>query len=119
MLTIDPLYLRGLSLFDREEFYESHEVLEELWKLTSGPSRLFIQALIHFAVAFYHQQQTNQTGAKRQLQKALRKLAGFLPLYQSIDTAALYREGLNALDRVSRGELLEQYLKIGAFRNPF
>ena len=84
---------RGVELFNAQEFYECHEVLEDVWRPSEGAVRIFLQALIHFAVGFYHHQQGNRTGAELQLGKALRKLAGFLPAYQGIDTAELYREG--------------------------
>src|ERR1022692_4664825 len=73
-LTREPLYLRGIELYRAGEFFECHEVLEELWTPMRGPHRLFLQALIHFAVAFYHQQRRNPLGAERQLRKALRKI---------------------------------------------
>src|ERR1022692_5076243 len=84
-LTREPLYLRGIELYRAGEFFECHEVLEELWTPMRGPHRLFLQALIHFAVAFYHQQRRNPLGAERQLRKALRKIERYLPLYEGVD----------------------------------
>jgi len=69
-----------------------------------GPHRLFLQALIHFAVAFYHQRRGNPLGAERQLRKALRKIENYLPSYEGIDTAALHQEGSECLDRIQAGE---------------
>ena len=69
-----------------------------------GPRRLFLQALIHFAVAFYHQQRRNRLGAERQLRKALRKIERYLPLYEGVDTATLHREGQACLRRILAGE---------------
>ena len=77
---------------------------EELWTPMRGPHRLFLQALIHFAVAFYHQQRSNPLGAERQLRKALRKLEPFLPTYEGADTATLHREGQACLRRIQAGE---------------
>ena len=85
-----PHLSRGIALFNAREFFECHEVLEEEWTHEQPPRRLFLQALIHLAVGFYHQQQHNPTGRDRQLSKGLKKLAGYLPRYESIDTAALY-----------------------------
>ena len=99
-LTREPLYLRGIELYRAGEFFECHEVLEELWTPMRGPHRLFLQALIHFAVAFYHQQRRNPLGAERQLRKALRKIERYLPLYEGVDTATLHREGQACLRRI-------------------
>ncbi|HXM43783.1 MAG TPA: DUF309 domain-containing protein [Bryobacteraceae bacterium] len=103
-LTGEALYLRGMELYHAREFFRCHEVLEELWTPMRGPHRLFLQALIHFAVAFYHQQRKNPLGAERQLRKALRKLEPYLPLYEGVDTATLHREGQACLRRILAGE---------------
>ena len=103
-LTRQPLYVRGIELYRTGRFFECHEVLEELWTPMRGPHRLFLQALIHFAVAFYHQQRRNPLGAERQLRKALRKLERYLPTYEGVDTATLYREGQACLLRILAGE---------------
>ena len=106
-LTREPLYRRGIELYRTGEFFQCHEVLEELWTPMRGPHRLFLQALIHFAVAFYHQQRRNPLGAERQLRKALRKIERYLPLYEGVDTATLYREGQACLRRIVAGEAPE------------
>ena len=89
---------RGIELFNRREFYESHEVLEDVWRPAAGSDRLFLQALIHFAVSFYHHENGNAVGAQRQMRKGLRKLAGYLPEFQGVDTLSLLREGQACLD---------------------
>jgi predicted metal-dependent hydrolase len=104
-LTREPLYLRGIELYRAGEFFACHEVLEELWTPMRGPHRLFLQALIHFAVAFYHQQRRNPLGAERQLRRALRKLERYLPIYEGVDTATLHREGQECLRRIQAGEM--------------
>ena len=106
-LTRQPLYVRGIELYRTGRFFECHEVLEELWTPMRGPHRLFLQALIHFAVAFYHQQRCNPLGAERQLRKALRKLERYLPMYEGVDTATLHREGQECLRRIQAGETPE------------
>ena len=92
-----PGVTRGIELFNAGEYFESHEVLEEVWGPSRGEERLFLQAIIHFAVGLYHRRQGNPIGTELQLRKALSKLAGYLPVYRGIDTARLYREGQTAL----------------------
>src|SRR5437899_11769897 len=87
-------FRRGIELFNHGEFFECHEVLEDVWRDERGERRLFLQSLIHLAVAFHHHQQGNQHGTERQLQKGLKKLAAYLPEYEGVDTALLYREGM-------------------------
>jgi predicted metal-dependent hydrolase len=104
VLARQPLYLRGIRLYRAGQFFECHEALEELWTPMRGPHRLFLQSLIHFAVAFHHQRLRNPLGAERQLRKALRKIEPYLPLYEELDTATLHREGQACLRRILAGE---------------
>src|SRR5215470_8865676 len=97
------LLKRGIELFNTGEFFECHEVLEEEWTPERGPRRLFLQALIHVAVGLYHLERGNPTGAIRQLRKGLRKLAGYLPVCEGIDTARLYNDALAVLECVEAG----------------
>ena len=103
---------RGVELFNQRKFFESHEALEEVWTPEQGPRRLFLQSLIHLAVGFYHCERGNPEGARRQLGKGLRKLAGYLPEREEIDTVRLYREALAALERVEAGAVVADYPRI-------
>jgi uncharacterized protein len=61
----DPLYLRGIAHFNACDFFEAHEVWEELWKEYSGPLRLFYKGLIQAAVALHHFGNGNIRGARK------------------------------------------------------
>jgi uncharacterized protein len=94
---------RGISLFNNREFFECHEVLEEEWTPERGERRLFLQSLIHMAVGLYHAERGNPVGAIRQLRKGLRKLSGYLPAREGIDTQRLYEDALLALQSIEAG----------------
>jgi len=93
----------GIRLFNSRHFFECHEVLEEEWTPERGPRRLFLQSLIHLAVGLYHAQRGNPVGAGRQLRKGLRKLAGYLPSCEGIDTMRLHRDALAVLECIEAG----------------
>ena len=61
----DPLYLQGIAYFNACEFFEAHEVWEELWKNYSGELRLFYKGLIQAAVALHHFGNGNIGGARK------------------------------------------------------
>lgn len=84
----------GLELFAAERYFEAHEAWEQEWVHAPRRERFFLQALIHLAVALHHRERGNKAGAARQWRKAMRKLAGYLPVWRGIDTAGLYREAL-------------------------
>ena len=109
---MDPLLRQGIHLFNHREFFECHEVLEEAWTPQRGPRRLFLQALIHIAVGFYHCQRGNPPGARGQLRKALRKLGPYLPSCEGIDTALLYRQVQEQLARIEAGEIVQEFPRI-------
>lgn len=107
-------FREGIRLFNHGEYFECHEVLEEVWTPERGPRRLFLQSLIHVAVGFYHHGRGNRAGAERQLRKALRKLGGYLPECEGIDTARLYREAEAVLQQIESGSEVAAYPRIHA-----
>lgn len=109
---MDERLLRGCELFNEERFFEAHEELEALWMACRGGRRLFLQGLIHLAVGFHHWRNGNRAGASRQLRKGLRKIAGYLPACEGIDTSRLSEECAAALECIEAGEDLAAYARI-------
>lgn len=77
-------YREGIRLFNDEEFFECHEVLEGLWTETQGERRKFLQGLIQAAVALFHFGNENFGGAKKLYYAANEKLVGFGDRYMGI-----------------------------------
>ena len=109
------LFDEGIALFNRCEFFDCHEVLEEIWSPTKQPERWFLQSLIHFAVGFYHHQRGNFAGATRQLRKGLRKIQGYLPEWGGVRTARLEREMRCCLAVNDSGGVIRAFPKIEQF----
>jgi predicted metal-dependent hydrolase len=102
MQTPPPELHQGVEEFNRAHFFEAHETLEDLWRGTSGPLRLFYQGLIQLAVALYHLSNGNRRGALNLLGKGLDKLTAFQPTCQGIDVDSLCHDARTWLDRVRR-----------------
>jgi len=81
------LYLQGLRLFNAEDFFESHEVLEELWSETQDERRRFYQGLIQAAVALLHFGNENLGGAKKVYVSSRKYLEPYQPVYEGLDVA--------------------------------
>ncbi len=96
--TPDPRYRKFVELFNREQFFEAHEVLESLWRETSGPARNFYQGLIQVAAAFVHVQRKNPEGAEDLYAKALKHLAAYAARYQGMDADRLIKAARKTLD---------------------
>ena len=61
----DPRYLAGILFFNQRDFFEAHEVWEDVWTESSGPERRFYQGLIQAAVALHHFRNGNVRGATK------------------------------------------------------
>jgi uncharacterized protein len=81
----DPLYLKGIAYFNACEFFEAHEVWEELWKNYSGPLRLFYKGLIQAAVSLHHFGNGNIRGARKVYGTSRGYLEQYRPGCQGID----------------------------------
>jgi predicted metal-dependent hydrolase len=88
----DPRYLAGILFFNRRDFFEAHEVWEDLWHASTGPERRFIQALIQAAVALFHFGNGNVRGAARLYHSSYDYMKPYLPAYAGLDVAAFWEQ---------------------------
>ncbi len=63
MESYDPRYLAGVLFFNDRDFFEAHEVWEDLWAESHGDERRFYQGLIQAAVGLFHFSGGNLAGA--------------------------------------------------------
>jgi predicted metal-dependent hydrolase len=78
-------YLEGVRLFNEQEFFECHEVLEELWSETLGDEKKFYQGLIQAAVALFHFGNENLGGARKLYESSRLNLQRYGSFYQGLD----------------------------------
>jgi uncharacterized protein len=86
----DPRYPAGAELFNRGEYFEAHEVWEDLWRDTAGPDRRFYQGLIQAAVAVYHAGNGNARGARRLFHSGRRYMSAFPDRHLGLDVPAFW-----------------------------
>jgi len=60
----DPRYLKGIEHFNQREYYDAHEVWEDVWNDEQGKAKVFVQGLIQFATALHHFEAKNFKGTK-------------------------------------------------------
>jgi len=97
-------FLEGIALFNRGEFFDCHEALEEVWLELSGERKKFLQGLIQVAVALHHLRNGNRVGAGRLLAAAVEKLAGDSPEREIIDVDALLADLAPLRQHLGTGE---------------
>lgn len=84
--------LRALGEFNRGEWYECHETLEELWVGSEDEPRWFYQGALQIAVALLHWRNGNYGGAESLLASGANYLRRVRPVFRSIEVAALAEE---------------------------
>ena len=87
--TYDPRYLEGIEHFNKCDFYEAHEVWEDLWKDYQGASRKFYQGLIQVAVCLHHFGNGNIRGAKKLYFSSRSYLEPYSPQHEGINLVKL------------------------------
>lgn len=98
--TLDPSYVGYFTCFNARQYYEAHDVLEQLWLRGRDENYLFFKGLIQIAGAFVHLQKQflhpEHPKHGRRLRPAVRlfhlgvqNLAPFGPRHWQLDVAAL------------------------------
>ena len=85
----DSRFEIGMKLFNSCQWYQAHDVFEEIWHETGGPERQLIQGILQVAVAQVHLENSNTNGATILYGEAL----GRLKRYQ-LNNLGLDIEGL-------------------------
>jgi uncharacterized protein len=80
---------RAIEEFNRGDWFECHETLEELWVGAKGELRDFYQGLLQLAVAQHHWRNGNFKGALILLRGGVDLLSRVAPACQGVDVAAL------------------------------
>jgi len=81
--------LTGIAQFNRGEYWECHETLEELWRHEPDPVRYLYQGILLIGVGLYHLRRGNQRGALSKLRAGLNLLAPYAPTCLGVDVASL------------------------------
>ncbi len=93
----DPRYLAGIVHFNHGDYFEAHEVWEDLWHDCASVDRLFYQSLIQAAVALYHDANGNRIGSERLFARGRAKMAGYSAPHQGLDGSRFWRDVEHAL----------------------
>ncbi len=91
-------YREFVRLFNRRDYFEAHEVLEDLWVMEVGELRNYYKGLIMVAVALLHWQRANALGALRLYRDGMAYLSEYPETLEGIRLERL-RDELNLLFR--------------------
>jgi predicted metal-dependent hydrolase len=105
--------LLAVQQFNRKDFFECHETLEDIWFDVRDKSRDFYRGLLHLAVGFYHlNNKKNPAGALIQLNKALNRFENFGENFKGVDLKVLRVQTLKIITRLKYEDLPQRFPKI-------
>jgi predicted metal-dependent hydrolase len=103
---LDQRYLAFFERFSGQEYFEAHEVLEELWLpvgVRQGPDGAFYKGLIQLAGAFVHIQKGRWNPAAALLELARANLKAYPAAYLGLDVDRLGRRIIGWLGEIRSG----------------
>src|SRR5476651_355281 len=101
---IDPRYAGYFVLFNRQEFYEAHDVLEDLWLADKhGPNGNFYKGLIQLAGAFVHLQKNRLRPSAALFKLAQTNLEKYSRIHEQLDLAVVLELIANWLRQLESG----------------
>jgi predicted metal-dependent hydrolase len=104
----DERYLRGIDHFNRREFFEAHEVWEDLWIETNDDRKAFYHGLIQAAVALHHALRGNAGGARSLYARMRNNLDMFRPDAEGLDVDSFLRRMAECCEPLWRGEPIDR-----------
>jgi predicted metal-dependent hydrolase len=94
-------YLHGIALFNKADFFDAHEALEDIWRAAPPENKKFLQGMVQIAVAFHHYSKGNRIGMRSVLERAIRNLSepsgsfGQIQLAVLLQSLGQWREALD------------------------
>jgi len=108
---LDPHYIGYFDCFNRQLFYEAHDVLEDLWlPQRRDANGLFFKGLIQLAGAFVHLQKGRLRPAAALFKLAQANLQRFPTSHERLDVAAVLRLIDDWLRRLEAGDFAKNPL---------
>ncbi|MEB3361604.1 MAG: DUF309 domain-containing protein [Synechococcaceae cyanobacterium] len=103
----DPRLARALQRFNGGDWYGAHDLFEELWHETQGPSRPVLQGILQIAVAHLHLERGNHHGATVLLGEGIGRLARVEDDALGLDILTLRALAKDRLQRLQHGRPVE------------
>ena len=92
----------GIALFNRGEFFEAHEALEDAWNAEETEIRDLYQGILQIAVTYLHIRRGNYNGAIKVYGRSQKKLNKWPDHCQGIDVKRLRDNAHFVIDEVQR-----------------
>lgn len=88
----------AVSYFNQERYWESHEILESVWRITKGDEKELLQGMILVDAAFVHVQKKEPDVAMGVLRRAVKQLEWKERCYHGVDIQAIREKARKIVD---------------------
>src|SRR3954471_7837073 len=102
------LYYDGITLFNEHEFFDAHEVWEDIWHMAYGTKFEFYQGMIQCAVALEHYRRSNPRGVVSLYRSYSGHFKDVPALFMGLDVRDFLSRMRRALDPVLCADPLPQ-----------
>jgi hypothetical protein len=99
---LPPKVLEGLKLFNKKQFFESHEELEDAWRAEKGAIRYLYQGVLQAAVTYLHITRGNYEGAVKLYGRCMKLLMDYPDVCRGIQVGKLKNDLNNVIHEVQR-----------------
>jgi CheY-like chemotaxis protein len=99
---LSPKALHGLELFNRGEYFEAHEVLEEAWNEDESPGRELYRAILQVAVAYLQIERGNYNGALKMFLRMRQWIDPLPDVCRGVDVAQLRSDARRVYDELQK-----------------
>jgi predicted metal-dependent hydrolase len=100
----DARYLAGILFFNAREFFEAHEVWEDLWADTQGSDHRFYRGLIQAAVGLYHFNNGNTRGAVKLYHSSRAYMQPYPSPHLGLDVTAFWEQMRTCFSTILEGD---------------
>lgn len=90
--SLPPLLQLGLEAYNRQDFFEAHEIWERAWREDLGGMKTFYQGLLQCAVVNYHLCRGNWKGAQSLHPRSMALLAPWAGNHRGLNVTGLMED---------------------------
>lgn len=99
---LPPKVMEGLRLFNKKQFFESHEELEDAWRDEKGSIRYLYQGVLQAAVTYFHITRGNYEGAVKLYERCMKLLKDYPDVCRGINVGKLKNDLDDVIQEVQR-----------------
>jgi len=99
---LPPHAAEGIQLFNRCEFFEAHEALENAWRAETGEIRDLYRGILQIAVSFLHITRGNYKGALKVYERSQKWISKWPDTCQGVNVKKLREDAKYAIDTLKQ-----------------